>query len=382
MPNIINVFVSYALEDQQMWKELEKHLISFKRKGFINLWTTAGSLREEDRYEITLYHLNNAHLILLLISPDYIASDYLYEIEMKRALERFDTEEAQVLTILLHLTCWEDEPFSKFRIVPDRNNYPIPVSLWRKKGQAYVQIAYRIRDMILHLLNPSDAKVVSALISERVENPYVPLLVGKAYTLDLNIKELENLSHLIESGIQVPPTDIPQQGLDTEWSVYSQTVELQAEPLNDNTSISTTETGLWTAQFSLHIPHEGASPSKQLQVIPKTIKNPHLNVLVYARGELYRDFLIEFAASNANSALHPQDIQVSEVKADTIYAPANQLGLAMPYNWQRPPSKLDILVIDQESVFVKPTGCATRSPFVPIVSTGLFNKHCFLAGRL
>src|SRR4051812_26171595 len=96
----VEVYVSYSTKDQRLWEELENHLIPLQRKGLITLWdsnkpVSGGASRSS---EITS-HLNTARLILLLISPYYLASDYLYKFEMERAMERYEAGEAIVLPI-------------------------------------------------------------------------------------------------------------------------------------------------------------------------------------------------------------------------------------------------------------------------------------------
>jgi hypothetical protein len=59
-------------------------------------------------------HLMEAQVILLLISPDFLASDYCYGVEMQRAIARHATQEAQVIPILLRPVDWEDAPFASW----------------------------------------------------------------------------------------------------------------------------------------------------------------------------------------------------------------------------------------------------------------------------
>ena len=88
--NAIEIFYSYAHEDEALRKELEKHLTSLQRQGIIAGWhdrlISAGT---EWEHQIDS-HLNTAGIILLLISASFIASKYCYSIEMKRALERHE----------------------------------------------------------------------------------------------------------------------------------------------------------------------------------------------------------------------------------------------------------------------------------------------------
>src|SRR6266446_8435368 len=97
----VKIFLCYAHEDEKLKKELEKHLSLLKRQGFIDVWhdrdISAGAQwkRDIDKY------LNSANIILLLISPDFMYSDYCYSIEMQRAIERHEREEACVIPIIL-----------------------------------------------------------------------------------------------------------------------------------------------------------------------------------------------------------------------------------------------------------------------------------------
>src|SRR5205085_5289211 len=95
----IELFYSYAHEDERLRKELEKHLALMKRQKLISAWHDRNiGAGTEWANEIDT-HLNTARIILLLISPDFIASDYCYSIEMTRALERHKAGEARVIPI-------------------------------------------------------------------------------------------------------------------------------------------------------------------------------------------------------------------------------------------------------------------------------------------
>ena len=144
----IEVFFSYAHEDETMRVQLEKHLTTMKRLGQITGWhdnkIIAGS--EWDR-EINI-HLNTAQIILLLISSDFIASDYCYSIQMKRALARHEAGDALVIPIILRPVQWEDTPFGKLKSLPTHGK---PVTRWRSRDAAFADIAEGIRIAIKSL---------------------------------------------------------------------------------------------------------------------------------------------------------------------------------------------------------------------------------------
>ena len=91
------VFYSYAHEDEALRDELEKHLSLLQRQGTITAWHDRQITPGTDWQREIDQHLDKASLILLLISPDFLASDYCYTIEMQRALERHRAGKARVI---------------------------------------------------------------------------------------------------------------------------------------------------------------------------------------------------------------------------------------------------------------------------------------------
>ena len=81
----VNIFLCYAREDELLRQGLEKQLRILRRQGLIEIWhdREIGAGTDWER-EITK-HLNIADIILLLVSPDFMDSDYCYGIEMQRA---------------------------------------------------------------------------------------------------------------------------------------------------------------------------------------------------------------------------------------------------------------------------------------------------------
>src|SRR5205085_1249843 len=114
----IEVFYSYSHEDERLRNELDKHLSNLKQQGLIVGWYDRNiSAGTEWAYEIDA-HLNTSQIILLLISPDFIASHYCYSVEMKRAMERHETGEARVIPIILRAIEWKGTPFEKLQVLP------------------------------------------------------------------------------------------------------------------------------------------------------------------------------------------------------------------------------------------------------------------------
>ena len=145
-PASIEVFYSYAHEDEVLVKELRKHLSILKWEGVIREWydreITAGT---EWKGQLD-QHLNSSGIILLLVSADFLASKYCYDVEMRRALERHDQGEARVIPVLLRMVDgWQGAPFGKLQSLPTDGK---PVTSWKICDEAFADVARGIRNAI------------------------------------------------------------------------------------------------------------------------------------------------------------------------------------------------------------------------------------------
>jgi hypothetical protein len=142
----VRVFYSYSHADGRMLERLQKHLAMLRRHGLISEWhdrdIEAGA---EWRDEIAR-ELDRADLILLLISADFLASDFCYEQEMVQAVARAERGETTVIGVMLRpVDGWELSPFARFQVVP-RNARPI--TQWASADEAYSDVAASIRSAI------------------------------------------------------------------------------------------------------------------------------------------------------------------------------------------------------------------------------------------
>src|SRR6266436_1082626 len=144
----IEVFYSNAHEDENLRNKLAKHLKLLQRQNLIIEWydreTSAG---EEWKHKIDS-HLNTAQIILLLVSPDFITSDYCYDTEMMRAMERHEKQEARVIPIILRPVEWHDAPFGKLEPLPKDGK---PITKWPDTDDALLDVARGIRRVVEEL---------------------------------------------------------------------------------------------------------------------------------------------------------------------------------------------------------------------------------------
>src|SRR5690348_4507212 len=114
----VKIFICYAHEDELLLNKLKTHLRVLQRQGLIDVWhdreISAGTEWEPEISQ----HLNIAHIILLLVSPDFMDSDYCYGIELERAMERHQSGEARVIPIILRPVHWTGASFGKLQVLP------------------------------------------------------------------------------------------------------------------------------------------------------------------------------------------------------------------------------------------------------------------------
>src|SRR5215813_6487788 len=104
LPCPIRIFYSYAQNDEALVDELEKHLSILKRQGHITAWDKRNISAGTEWSSAIHKNLHAADIILLIISADFLASDYCYGVEMQQALARHDANDARVLPIIARST--------------------------------------------------------------------------------------------------------------------------------------------------------------------------------------------------------------------------------------------------------------------------------------
>ena len=142
----VEIFFSYSHEDEELRDKLAKHLKLMQRQGVINAWHDRKIMPGTEWKNQIDTHLDAAQVILLLISTNFIASDYCYDLEMKRAMERHQVGEAMVIPIILRpVENWQNSPFGKLQALPKDGK---PVNTWDNLDEALVNIAQGIRTVV------------------------------------------------------------------------------------------------------------------------------------------------------------------------------------------------------------------------------------------
>ena len=169
-----SVFLSYANEDQAFRRELDKHLSNLKRQNVIRSWHDGDIIPGTPWQSQILDHLNSADVILLLVSADFMASDFCYSIQMEKAIARQNAHQAYVIPILLRPTDWEGTPFATLKMLPTNAK---AVTLWPSHDEAFEDVVRGIKQVVSIVLANKPSNVVDAVA------PDVTVIPGTQMTL-------------------------------------------------------------------------------------------------------------------------------------------------------------------------------------------------------
>lgn len=129
-----------------MMQRVRTHLAMLRRRGLITEWVDRDIEAGDEWREEIARELEAADLVLLLVSADFLDSDFCYEEEMTRALQRSANGAARVIAVLLRpVDGWEDSPFAHLQVTPGDAR---PVSTWEDRDEALADVASRIRRVV------------------------------------------------------------------------------------------------------------------------------------------------------------------------------------------------------------------------------------------
>ena len=157
----VKVFFSYSHEDEKLRNRLEVQLSTLKHEGLIESWHDRLITAGEPLDKTIDATLEETDIILLLVSPDFLASEYCYDVEMNRALERHSSGEVRVIPVILRPCDWKHAPFGNLLAVPRDGK---PVTTWNNTDEAFLDIAKSIRKAIgeMNVTRPASASFTSS----------------------------------------------------------------------------------------------------------------------------------------------------------------------------------------------------------------------------
>ncbi len=139
------IFFSYSHKDEELRNQLETHLAMLKHEGAIQTWHDR-RIVVGDEFEGEIdRNLESADIVLLLVSADFLASRYCYDIEVRRAVERAQVGECKTIPIILRPCDWHSAPFGKLLAAPADGK---PITKWADRDEAFLDVVRQIRNAL------------------------------------------------------------------------------------------------------------------------------------------------------------------------------------------------------------------------------------------
>ena len=197
----VEVLCCYSHTDEKWLRKVEIHLGLLQRQGLISLWYDRLIVPGADWAKTIDTHLETASVILLLVSADFMASNYCYSIEMKRALERQEADEARVVPILLRPVDWKGAPFAHLQALPTGAK---PLASWRNEDQALANVAVGIR-RVIEDMPPSPGRLWNKQGPVAITDPIGGGMLGLHFE-DLSAVDAEQMLKQAQRLIQEDPS--------------------------------------------------------------------------------------------------------------------------------------------------------------------------------
>ncbi|MBQ7795462.1 MAG: toll/interleukin-1 receptor domain-containing protein [Lachnospiraceae bacterium] len=141
----LKVFMSYSHVDEGFKEKLEVHLSPLKRNKKICSWNDSellvGTMIDDEINK----HLEHDDIIILLVSADFINSDYCYGIEMEKAIERCKKGECKIVPVILRPCLWKETPLKKLLCLPRDGK---AISMYENEDSAYLEVVTALNKII------------------------------------------------------------------------------------------------------------------------------------------------------------------------------------------------------------------------------------------
>lgn len=124
---------------------MHAHLTALRREGTIQTWYDREILPGGEIDTAIMQNLENSDIFLPIVSADFIASDYCYELEMQEAVERHQSGKMIIVPVIAEPCDWQSTCLKKFKGLPKDGK---PISEWKNQNSAYLDIVMGIRSLV------------------------------------------------------------------------------------------------------------------------------------------------------------------------------------------------------------------------------------------
>jgi internalin A len=145
----LRVFLSYSHSDAKLRDVFAGNLALLEADGLIEWWFDGRVLPSATWDSEIRRELDQADIVICLLSTTYLESKYIQAVEMPRAMERRALGEAEIVSVLLEDCAWQDRPFTKFQMTQPGGK---AVRRWARHRDAFNDVEMTLRKLIAAIL--------------------------------------------------------------------------------------------------------------------------------------------------------------------------------------------------------------------------------------
>jgi energy-coupling factor transporter ATP-binding protein EcfA2 len=167
----LSMYYCYNPVDRAFCQALDVHLSPLKRKGWIETWDDQQIPAGQEWKREQEAHLSTAHLLVLLVSADFLASEagtHLIEV----ALQRQQAGEAIVIPILVRSANWEETDLQILHLLPREQKaittWPDQDAIWREVARDVQRVVETMRQWVFVVSSPEDQGFVQRLQQDMI----------------------------------------------------------------------------------------------------------------------------------------------------------------------------------------------------------------------
>ena len=158
----LKLFFSYAHEDLDIVANLRKHLTPLCHEQIVEFWYDRDLVAGENWDDEIASRLEHADIAVVLVSSDFVASEYAYGKELRRALELHDRGRLRLVPVIARNCRWQNLPIGRLQALPESGR---PITTWTDRDDAYVSVALGIEEVARQLLSAGSSLVDDWLTS-------------------------------------------------------------------------------------------------------------------------------------------------------------------------------------------------------------------------
>ena len=198
MQQPIEIFFSYAHEDEELMNDVRRQLTVYDRQNEIVKWYDRLILPGGEWAGEIDDRLRRARVTLLFVSPHFIESKYCYDVEMAEALRRHETGQAVVIPIILRPCPWRDSPIGQLQALPKDGR---ALTLWPNRDEVCLDVAEGVMSVVRRI---SSAGSTGTQTQQEVKKLHQEIELLLAHSTSRESKTVSGSSSGLEGGTSGP----------------------------------------------------------------------------------------------------------------------------------------------------------------------------------